>query len=186
MPSRNMPAEVVIHGRRFLPLLDTATILARVAELGQHLNQHYAAGEAPIVLPLLKGALMLWGDLQAQLDFAYQLVPLRISTYGSGMTSAGITHKLPVPDIQVQGRRLLILEDIVDSGTTLSALTTHLFELGAAEVHIATLLFKPGAFRGQIRPDWIGFSIPDAFVVGYGMDYDEQGRYLRAVYQLAP
>lgn len=185
MPQRVPPPEVVLAGKRFVPLLDPATILARVAELGRDVNAHYALGEPPILMPLLKGALMFLGDLVPHMGFAWQICPLRISTYGNGMISTGTPSQLPLPDISVQGRRVLIIEDIVDSGNTLAALVRHLDQLGAAEVRIVSLLFKPQAFRGQVKPDWIGFDIPDAFVIGYGMDFDEQGRYLRAVYQLA-
>jgi hypoxanthine phosphoribosyltransferase len=175
-----------IDDKTFELLYPKAVIQERVTELAAILNQRFESkneGRGPILMPVLTGALMFFGELVPLLHFGYEIAPIKISSYGSGMISGGLPA-IPESHIPVGGRDIIILEDIVDSGNTAIALHAKLREQNCASVYFASLLFKPHAFKGTIRPDWAGFEIGDAFVIGFGLDYAERGRHLRGIYQL--
>lgn len=178
----DQPQEVSLHGKRFVLLLNEASLKARVSALAKELNTQYA-GQAPILMPVLTGALVFFAELLPQLHFAYKLAPLRLASYGAGMESSG-KPTVPSFSLEVKDQHVVVLEDIVDTGRTLTALLGALAEQGA-KPYTASLLFKPEAFQGQYMPNWRGFDIPPAFVVGFGLDYNEAGRHLRGIYQLA-
>lgn len=164
----------ILHGK--------AIIQERVAELAALLNQRYEH-KSPILMPVLTGALMFFGELVPLLQFSYEIAPIKISSYGSGMTSTG-KPAIPEPHIPVRGRDVIVLEDIVDSGNTIEALHQDMLARHCASVFVASLLFKPHAFKGNVKADWAAFEIGNAFVIGFGLDYAEKGRHLRGIYQL--
>ena len=160
-------------------------IKARVKELGAEIN-HDLKGEDLIVLTVLKGGAMLSADLVRELDFSVTLDYIAVSSYYSGTVSTGNVQIKKDTDINMNGRRVLIVEDIVDSGNTLAHLV-QLFKLrGASEVHVCTLLDKPARRVADVKVQYVGFEVPDEFVVGYGLDYDQQYRNLPYIGVLKP
>jgi hypoxanthine phosphoribosyltransferase len=111
---------------------------------------------------------------------------MAISSYGSGTTSSGVVRILKDLDTDLTGRHVIVVEDIIDTGLTLSWLISNLRSRGPASVEIATLLRKPDALQMRVEPKYVGFDIPDAFVVGYGLDFDERYRNLRCIGTLSP
>jgi hypoxanthine phosphoribosyltransferase len=158
-------------------LLSSETIQARVVELGADLSRHYE-GRRPLVLGLLRGCVPFLSCLMRQMKFRFDLEFCQSHTYVEG------THPSQEPVFQFfaepdfAGRDVLVVDDIIDTGATLARLLELLQEKGAASVRLCTLLDKPARRKIALVPDWVGFEIPDRFVVGYGMDHDGDHRGL--------
>jgi hypoxanthine phosphoribosyltransferase len=158
---------------------------ARIAELARAVEADYT-GRDPLLVGVLKGAVMVMTDFSRELKLPITMDWMAVSSYGSGTKSSGVVRILKDLDTDLHGRDVLIVEDIIDSGLTLSWLRQNLVSRGAASVEIVALLRKPEAAKVQVDVRYVGFDIPDAFVVGYGLDYDERYRNLRGVGVLAP
>jgi len=139
--------------------------------------------KTPIFLVILNGSFMFAGDLMKKLDFPCELSFVKLASY-SGTQSTNTVKELIGFNQDIKDRTIVIVEDIVDSGLTLAGLTKQLLSMGASEVKIATLLFKPKAFIEDYPIDYIGIEIPNDFIVGYGLDYYEQGRNLKDIYKV--
>lgn len=157
----------------------------RVAEMAAELDAKYA-GKEVLLVGVLKGAVMFMADLSRAMQLPVTMDWMAVSSYGSGTQSSGVVRILKDLDADVLGRHVLIVEDIIDSGLTLSWLVANLRARGAASVEIAALLRKPDAAKVEVEVLVVGFDIPNEFVVGYGLDYDERYRTLRGVAVLAP
>jgi hypoxanthine phosphoribosyltransferase len=157
----------------------------KIAELCRRIEADYA-DEPPLLVGVLKGAVMVMADLSRELKLDAPQDWMAVSSYGSGTKSSGVVRILKDLDADLTGRRVLIVEDIIDSGLTLSWLLGNLRSRGAASVEVCALLRKPDAAKVQIDVRYLGFDIPDEFVVGYGLDYAERYRNLRGVGILAP
>jgi hypoxanthine phosphoribosyltransferase len=166
-------------------LLTEEQIRNRLAELARQIEIDYA-GENVLLVGVLKGAVMVMADLARELDMQVTMDWMAVSSYGSGTTSSGVVRILKDLDSDLTGRKVLIVEDIIDSGLTLSWLLSNLNSRGPASVEICALLRKPEAARVEIDVKYVGFDIPNKFVVGYGLDYNEKYRNLRSVGILAP
>jgi hypoxanthine phosphoribosyltransferase len=166
-------------------LVTEEQILARIAQMAREIEADYA-GRPPLLVGVLKGAVMVMADLARELRFHAQMDWMAVSSYGAGTTSSGVVRILKDLDADLLGRDVLIVEDIIDSGLTLSWLTGNLKSRGAASVEVCALFRKPEAAKVEVDVRYVGFDIPNAFVVGYGLDYAEQYRNLRAVGVLAP
>jgi hypoxanthine phosphoribosyltransferase len=160
-------------------------IEARVAEMAAELDSKYA-GKEVLLVGVLKGAVMFMADLSRAMQLPVTMDWMAVSSYGSGTQSSGVVRILKDLDADVLGRHVLIVEDIIDSGLTLSWLVSNLKARGAASVEIAALLRKPEAAKVEVDVLLVGFDIPNEFVVGYGLDYAERYRTLRGVAILAP
>lgn len=158
---------------------------ARVAEMAAELDKKYA-GKDVLLVGVLKGAVMFMADLSRAMQIPVTMDWMAVSSYGSGTQSSGVVRILKDLDADVLGRHVLIVEDIIDSGLTLSWLIANLKARGAASVEIAALLRKPAAAKVEVDVMLVGFDIPNEFVVGYGLDYAERYRTLRGVAILAP
>lgn len=158
---------------------------ARVAEMAAELDSKYA-GKDVLLVGVLKGAVMFMADLSRAMQIPATMDWMAVSSYGSGTQSSGVVRILKDLDADVLGRHVLIVEDIIDSGLTLSWLVSNLKARGAASVEIAALLRKPDAAKVEVDVMLVGFDIPNEFVVGYGLDYAERYRTLRGVAVLAP
>ena len=158
---------------------------ARVAEMAAELDSKYA-GKEVLLVGVLKGAVMFMADLSRAMQIPATMDWMAVSSYGSGTQSSGVVRILKDLDADVLGRHVLIVEDIIDSGLTLSWLVANLKARGAASVEIAALLRKPAAAKVEVDVMLVGFDIPNEFVVGYGLDYAERYRTLRGVAILAP
>jgi hypoxanthine phosphoribosyltransferase len=160
-------------------------IHAKLAELARRIEVDYA-GQRPLLVGVLKGAVMVMADLARELKIHVDMDWMAVSSYGAGTKSSGVVRILKDLDSDLTGRHVLIVEDIIDSGLTLSWLKSNLESRGAESVDICTLLRKPGAAKIDVDVRYLGFDIPNDFVVGYGLDYDQSYRNLRAVAVLAP
>lgn len=166
-------------------LVTSSQIQARIAEMAVELDEYYRDKDV-LLLGVLKGAVPFMADLSRAMQIPIKQDWMAVSSYGSGTVSSGVVRILKDLDADVKDRHVLIVEDIIDSGLTLSWLTANLKARGAASVEIVTLLRKPDAAKVQINVRWVGFDIPNAFVVGYGLDYDERYRSLDGVGVLSP
>lgn len=166
-------------------LITKEEILAQVEKLGKQISADYQ-GKTPVVVCILKGAVMFFADLLRQLDLSLDIDFMAISSYGSSTKSTGVVRLVKDLDCDICGRDVLVVEDIVDSGMTLSYIKKEFAQRGAASVRIATLLDKPARRRVELEVDYSCFVIPDAFVVGYGLDYDEKYRNLPDIGVLHP
>ena len=166
-------------------LVTAEEIDTRLGEMAAQIDADYA-GQDLLLVGVLKGAVMVMADLTRKLHHPVQQDWMAVSSYGSGTKSSGVVRILKDLDADIQGRNVLIVEDIIDSGLTLSWLRANLLSRGAASVKIATALRKPDALKVEIEVDYVGFDIPNEFVVGYGLDYAEDYRQLPFVGTLAP
>ncbi|MCU1509697.1 MAG: hpt [Glaciihabitans sp.] len=166
-------------------LLSEQQIREKIAELARRVESDYA-GERPLLVGVLKGAVMVMADLARELKMHVDLDFMAVSSYGLGTESSGVVRILKDLDADLSGRHVLIVEDIIDSGLTLAWLRANLESRGPASLEIFALLRKPDAAKVNVDVKYVGFDIPNEFVVGYGLDYAEQYRNLRGVGVLAP
>ena len=157
----------------------------KLAELAAVVDRDYA-GKDPLLVGVLKGAVMVMADFSRHLKMQARMDWMAVSSYGSGTKSSGVVRILKDLDTDLHDRDVIIVEDIIDSGLTLSWLKQNLESRGAASVEIVALLRKPEAAKVEVDVKYAGFEIPDAFVVGYGLDFDERYRNLRGIGVLAP
>lgn len=166
-------------------LLTEDQIHDRIAEVASELDEEYR-GRDLLLVGVLNGAVMVMADLARALSIHADMDWMAVSSYGSGTTSSGVVRILKDLDADIEGRDVLIVEDILDSGLTLSWLMKNLRSRRPASLEIFTLLRKPDALKVKVEPKFIGFDIPNEFVVGYGLDYAQRYRNLRCVGTLAP
>ena len=167
-------------------LVTKEDIAEKVSALGKQITQDYA-GREPVVICILKGASIFFADLIREIDLPLTTDFMAISSYGSATKTTGVVRILKDLDNDILGRDVIVVEDIVDSGITLSYLRKILLQRGASTLRIATLLDKPARRRvTDLTVDYVCFDIPDAFVVGYGLDYDQTYRNLPDIGVLAP
>ncbi len=160
-------------------------IQQRLAELAAEVQRDYA-GKDLLIVGVLKGAVMVMADLARTFSRHVEMDWMAVSSYGSGTKSSGVVRILKDLDTDISGRHVLIVEDIIDTGLTLSWLVSNLNSRGPASVEICTLLRKPDALQMTVDVRYVGYDIPNAFVVGYGLDYAERYRNLRCIGTLAP
>ncbi|HRX30468.1 MAG: hypoxanthine phosphoribosyltransferase [Bacteroidales bacterium] len=159
-------------------------IQADIDVLASKINwDFHASEETPIFLSILNGAFMFTADLVKRVSFPCQISFIKLSSY-KGTKSTGNVNELIGLNENIEGRSVIIVEDIVDTGITLSKLFAELSKLNPKVIKVATLLYKPDAYKGTIPIDYIGKSIPNEFIVGYGLDYDGIGRNLPDIYTL--
>jgi hypoxanthine phosphoribosyltransferase len=155
----------------------------RIAEMARQIEVDYEGREL-LLVGVLKGAVMVMADLSRELDRHVEIDWMAVSSY-AGTKSSGVVRILKDLDTDLDGRHVLIVEDIIDTGLTLSWLVTNLKSRGPASVEIATLLRKPEALEMPVDVAYVGFDIPNAFVIGYGLDFNEKYRNLRSIGTLA-
>jgi hypoxanthine phosphoribosyltransferase len=166
-------------------MLSEEQLHQRLDEIAAQIDADYA-GKDLLLVGVLKGAVMVMADLARRLHSSVQMDWMAVSSYGSGTKSSGVVRILKDLDADLTGRHVLIVEDIIDSGLTLSWLLSNLRSRGPASVEIATMLRKPEASKVEVDVRYVGFDIPNEFVVGYGLDYAEKYRNLPFVGTLAP
>ena len=166
-------------------LITEEQIQHRLRELAKQIEADYE-GQDLLVVGVLKGAVMVMADLARSLQRHVEMDWMAVSSYGSGTTSSGVVRILKDLDTDITGKHVLIVEDIIDTGLTLSWLVANLRSRGPESVSICALLRKPDAQQMRVDVRYVGFDIPNQFVVGYGLDYDERYRNLRSVATLAP
>ena len=174
---------VQVRDKVFRRFLTPAQLQQRVEAIAAQLNQDYAC-KRPVLLPVLNGAFLFAADLIRELTVSPELQFVRVSSYRQTMQSSGKVEMLVGLEIDITDRHVIVVEDIVDTGLTFDYLYDYLHAKGPASIEIVTLLFKPQNFQGKHRPRYIGYEIPPAFVVGYGLDYAQSGRELSGIYRV--
>jgi hypoxanthine phosphoribosyltransferase len=158
---------------------------SRIRELGEELTADYE-GRPPLLVGVLKGAFVFMSDLARAIDLPVEFDFMAVSSYGSATRSSGVVRIMKDLDLDLTDRHVLIVEDIVDSGLTLAYLRKNLAARGPASMEVCALLVKDGLQRAELELRYVGFRIPPAFVVGYGLDVDERYRNLPFVAEYAP
>ncbi len=159
-----------------------AEIAKEVQALAVNINEEYK-GKEVVFIAILNGAFMFASDLMKNITLPCEISFVKVSSY-VGTTTTGRVDELIGLNTSIEDKHVIILEDIVDTGITIDKIKTLLRAENPLSVKICTLLYKPTAFQGKNEPDYVGFSIPNSFVVGYGLDYNEKGRNLKEIYQL--
>ncbi len=166
-------------------LISEAEIKAKVAEIGAQITKDYE-GKNLLMVSVLKGSVIFMADLMRAIEIPAAIDFMSVSSYGSGMVSSGVVKIIKDLDFPIEKYDLLIVEDILDSGNTLSYLLKILSKRNPKSIRIATLLDKPDRRKVHVIPDYVCFSVPDEFVVGYGLDYNEKYRNFPEIGVLKP
>lgn len=166
-------------------LIPEDELRARIAELGKEVAKDYA-GKTPIFVGVLKGAITFFADMARATPIPCEYDFMAVSSYGAATVSSGKINLIKDLSVDIKGRHVVILEDILDTGNTLRFVVDHLLKKDPASLKICTLLDKPSRRLAPIKADYIGFTIPNKFVVGYGLDYDEIYRNLPYIGVLKP
>lgn len=171
-----------ILDKEFVPFIKSDELQKRIESLGLELTNDYK-GKRPVFLGVLNGCFRFVADLIQHVDLSCEVSFIKLSSY-SGTESTGNVKALTGMPLNLEGRDIIVVEDIVDTGTTIEYLVDTILPHNPASIKIATLLYKPEAYKKEVSIDYIGFEIPNLFVVGYGLDYDEMGRNLNEIYQI--
>jgi hypoxanthine phosphoribosyltransferase len=166
-------------------LLTEEQLISRIQELADTIHADYP-GEEVLFVGVLKGAIMVMADLARAMPRHVEMDWMAVSSYGSGTTSSGVVRILKDLDTNIEGRHVILVEDILDSGLTLTWLLKNLGSRKPKSIEVFTLLRKPEAMKVPVNAKYVGFDIPNEFVVGYGLDYAQKYRNLRCVGTLAP
>ena len=177
-----MSDEVTLYDNAFEIYITEKEIQNRVKALAEKINRDYI-GLKPVVLCILNGSFIFTADLVRHFNFPLTVEFVRYSSY-SGTKSTGKISKILGMKSEISGQDILIVEDIIDTGYTISHAVEDLKSQNPSSVRIVSLLLKPDALQHDVSCEYVGFRIPNKFVVGYGLDYDELGRDLPAIYQL--
>ncbi|MNU26820.1 MULTISPECIES: hypoxanthine phosphoribosyltransferase [Edaphocola] len=175
--------KITVHDKQFVPYISAAEIDAACAQIAAQISADYA-GKKPLFIAILNGSFLFAADLFRKLNIEAEISFIKLASY-KGTTSTGKVITAIGLDERLKDRHIILLEDILDTGRTLFNFMPELQQQGPASLKIATLLTKPSARQFDIQPDYLGFEIPDKFVVGYGLDYDGLGRNIPSIYQLA-
>ncbi len=159
-------------------LIDESSLQARIAEMGEEISAFYGRREPPLLVGVLKGAVFFMSDLMRHLTVPCEVDFMAISSYGAATDSSGVVRILKDLDINIEGRHVLVVEDIIDSGLTLSYLMRNLESREPASLEVAALMTKPARREIDVDVRWVGFEIPNKFVIGYGLDFAERYRNL--------
>ena len=173
---------ITIHDKTFTPFISQETIENRIAELAKQINSDYE-GRKPVFLVVLNGAFLFASELVKNIPLSCEITFIRLSSY-SQTESTGKVRQIIGLEEKLTDRDVIIIEDIVDTGLTMHQLLLQIQDLGPSSIAIATLLHKPEAIKKPVDLRYVGFQIPNRFVVGYGLDYDGLGRNLDALYVL--
>jgi hypoxanthine phosphoribosyltransferase len=175
-------ASLKVHDKEFVPYISAKEIEKEVAKVAAEINRDYE-GKNPLFIAILNGAFIFAADLFKQINVEAEICFIKLASY-KGVKSTGKVITAIGLDAEIYNRDVIIVEDIVDTGKTLSQFLPTLEHQHPASLKIAALLHKPSATIHEIKIDYLGFTIPDKFVLGYGLDYDGLGRNIKEIYQL--
>jgi hypoxanthine phosphoribosyltransferase len=174
---------ISLHDKQFAPYISAEKISERVLVLAQQLNERFKTGEPPVFLAVLNGSFMFAADLIKHINVNCEISFVKLASY-QGTQSTGSIKTLIGLDVNIKDRTVVIIEDIVDTGKTLSEFLPVLQGYAPKEIIITTLLYKPKALKYPVNVSYFGFEVPNDFLVGYGLDYDGLGRNLGEIYKL--
>ena len=176
--------KITLKDKIFKTFIPYEKISAAIDEVADKINKDFAGCEdCPIFLCVLNGSIMFMGELMKRLDFNCQVVSIKLTSYEGTETTGKVKQAMGLT-ADITGRRVIVVEDIVDSGNTIVELQNILMEKGASDIKMCTMLFKPDAYKKDIKLDYVGLEIPNDFIVGFGLDYDEIGRNYKDIYVL--
>ncbi len=173
---------IKIKDKYFQPFISEDKIQNRIKEMGKTISNDYV-GKTPVLICVLTGSVFFTTDLMREISLPSSMACIKISSYEGLNSTENCIIELDLKD-DLKGKDLIIVEDIIDTGNTLNFLLNHLKSFEPATIKIASLLLKPKSLKHAIHADYIGFEIDPLFVLGYGLDYDEEGRGLKDIYQL--
>ena len=176
--------KVTLKDKTFKTFIPYERIMEAIDDVAARINEDFkGCQDLPILLCVLNGSIMFTAELMKRLDFNCQIVSTKLSSYEVTNTTGNVKQAMGLT-ADITGRRVIVVEDIVDSGNTIVELKRILEEKGASESRICTLLFKPEAYKKDIKIDYVAMEIPNDFIVGFGLDYDELGRNFKDIYVL--
>lgn len=176
--------QITLNGRKFRPFITNDIISRAIDEVAARINADFRdSKDIPVLLCVLNGSIMFMAELMKRLEFNLEVVSIKLTSY-SGTSSTGNVRQAMGLTSDIRGRRVIIVEDIVDTGNTITELKNILKERGAAESRVCTMLLKPEVYTKQEKLDYVAIEIPNRFIVGFGLDYDEIGRNLKDIYVL--
>ena len=177
------PESVTCNGETFKIFITKDQIDERMNQLGNQLDKDYA-GKKPIFIGILNGAFIFLADIMRHVSIDCEVDFMKLSSYGDQKVSSGQVTELKHIDAKIEGRHVILVEDIVDTGLSMNYIVKRIKENNPASVAVCTLLHKKEATKHDVQLDYVGFEIPNAFVLGYGLDYAQEGRNLSQIYVL--
>ncbi len=178
-----MAKQLKINGDTFVPLISERRIKTRIRELARKISKDYR-GKVPVFIGILNGSFIFFADLIREITIDCEVDFLKLSSYGDAKISSGNVRLLKDLNCQVEGRDIIVVEDIVDSGVSMHYIHSLITCQNPASFKIVTLLYKPKSDKTNVQLDYVGFTIPPDFVVGYGLDYAQRERNLKSIYKL--
>ena len=179
-----MVEHITVGNEVFVKYLEESVIQKRIVELSEQISNDYR-GKLPIFIGILNGSFMFMADLIKNVNLSCEIDFFKLSSYGDSKISSGKVKLLKELNADIMDRHLIIVEDIVDTGLSIKYIEELMAEHKPASAKIATLLLKPNSLKYNLKIDYIGFEIPDKFVIGYGLDYGQKYRNLRSIYALS-
>jgi hypoxanthine phosphoribosyltransferase len=173
---------IQIHDKSFIEFLSHEEILTQVERIAQQINTDYS-GKCPLFIAILNGSFMFGSDLFKSLDIEAEICFIKLASYKGIKSTGQVTTSIGL-DVSLKDRDVILIEDIVDTGKTLHEFLPQLHDQNPSSIRIASLLHKPDALLYPVKVDYLGFEVPNKFLVGYGLDYDGLGRNLKDIYQL--
>lgn len=172
-----------VNGDRFVVMLSERRIKAKVKDLARAISKDYK-GTVPVFIGILNGSFIFFADLIREVTIDCEIDFLKLSSYGDAKISSGNVRLLKDLNCQVEGRDIVIVEDIIDSGLSMEYIRNLILRQNPKSFRVVTLLYKKDAVKSPLTVDYVGFSIPKDFVIGYGLDYAQRVRHLKAIYRL--
>lgn len=173
---------ITLYDKTFRPYIPHSEIIKAIDAVAARINADFRDREGiPVILCVLNGSIIFTSELMQRLDFNCELASIKLSSYQGTQSTGCVTTTMGLT-CDIKGRDVIVIEDIVDTGGTITRLDSILREAGAADIKICTLLYKPDSYKKDIRIDYIAKEIPNDFIVGFGLDYDGIGRGLRDIY----
>ena len=179
-----MKPEIKLYDKTFVPSIPYASLCAAIDAVADKINTDFCGcSKPPVLLCILNGSIMFTAELMKRLNFLCELACLKVASY-EGTHSTGKVHQVTGFTGNINGKDVIIVEDIIDSGRTIESLVDIVKNEGANSIRICTMLFKPSAYKKDIRIDYAAMNIPDDFIVGFGLDYNDLGRNYKDIYVL--
>ena len=176
--------EIHVGNEVFVPMISEEEIQTRIKEIGKQISEEYQ-GKLPILIGVLNGLFLFMSDLVKNITINCEIDFMKLSSYGEAKISSGNVKMLKELNADINDRHIIIVEDIVDSGLSISYIEKLLEPYAPASVKVCSLLLKPESLKYQVKIDYIGFEIPNKFVIGFGLDYAQKYRNLRSIYVLS-